>query len=256
MAPKRKSAAPTRANESKRQAMTWNMFDGQTDEMSLGLDVIIDNTSPVADVQSNLVKDDCVNAPSTSLEQSWLSPHLADADHIRGLLDNCHFCEPIHYQLPARKKEWHCKLGEFKLHISGEQPDVIEKIIQGNSGCWLYVDLDHGNHVVYFEKAGPDSGNKTSKKNGESTLYVTCFTEVPSDCLLILSCHPATLVLCGWDKDSALLTLSLHMLEYGVRRRMQPRARNPSRPSNLDISLKRVMEHFYNIPIPGKKKAD
>ena len=296
MAPKRKSAAPTRVDEGKRQMMAWNMFDEPTDELSIGIDVIVDDTVPISD--DLFYPDGLVDLASTSVDLPRSSPHPPDegkrqmmawnmsdeptdelsigidvmvdnstsvdlpqappnppeAAHVlQGFIDNCHIREPAHAKVPAKHDEWHCKLGEFKLLITGAHPEFSDKLRQSSQifqKCWLHVDLDLGNHVVHFD-------NDESRKMGESNLYVTCVTEVPSSCLMILRSPAICLVLRGFSENPTALTLCLHLLPgRKIKGIKNPKfRRNHSDHFDFNQALREVMRYFYNIPIPGKKKS-
>ena len=245
MAPKRKSSAPRRANEGKRQAMTWNMFDGQTADTSIDVDVIIDDTSPTTEEQPRPVKDS-VDPQSTSTKRKWVSPRLAEVEYISGLVDKCCFWKPILKKMPLKPGQWQCKLGEFKLHISGVQPDVIERILHSKHRIVLYIDTVDGDHVMHFEEGVSD------KKKANTTLNVTCFTEMPSACLSLLKFYTIPLVMVGWVSDTALITLSIHMTERAVGRELKyPKQSNRTARTPFCDGVRRIMEYFYNIPYAG-----
>ena len=239
MAPKRKSSVPRRANEGKRQAMTWNMFDGQTADTAVDVDAIIDDTSPKTEEQPRPVEDS-VDPPSTSTKRKGASSRLAIVKHISGLVDKCCFWKPVIKKMPV-KCQWQCKLGEFKLHISGAQPDVIEGFLKSKHRLVLYIDTVDGDHVMHFEDEKTDM-----------TLNVTCFTEMPSASLALLKFYSVPLVMVGWDGDTTLMTLSIHMTEQAVGRELKyPKQSNRSARTAFCEGVRRVMEHFYNIPNAG-----
>ena len=277
MAPKRKSAAPTRADESKRQMMAWNMFDEPTDEPSIGLDVIVDDTVPVSDEllyldglvdlastsvdlpqsspQPELYPDGLVNLTSTTVDLPQSSPQPEAANILQGFIDNCHIREPVYTKVLEKNDEWHCKLGEFKLLlITASHPEFLDKLRRSNQNfqkCWLYVDFNLGNHVVHFE-------DDESCKMGESNLHVTCVTEVPSSCLIILRSPAICLVLRGFNEDPTALTLSLHLLPgrklNGIK--FPKFRRNHFDHFDFNQALREIMRYFYNIPIPGNEVVE
>lgn len=154
---KRKSVVPQRADESKRQLMTWNLAD-------LNHDIVVVNDDDPS-IQQNKEQAEKL------LSEVRGSMHLLEPDSgavcldgeenetkgssdVQALIDECEFYLTVQDSLKVKPNEWTAKLGTIRLklypshgpthRLSRGLPDVPE--------FWLYVNEDNNTrHLVYYE---------------------------------------------------------------------------------------------------------
>ena len=159
---KRKTSAPRRVNDEKRQFMTWNMIDGATSSGSLS---VVSDDDPkllqewenstlsevgqkdhTLDKLSNKETDCCKGVAGTS-------DILNLNDTFNTYLEKCVYCITIVDRLRTKPEEWSCEIGRFDICLISDSHCVAvpQSGLPQCSQCWLYVAEGDDKSMLYFE---------------------------------------------------------------------------------------------------------
>lgn len=252
MTRKRKSV-PQKADESKRQHMSWNMFDGG------GLQVVDDNDPALLlereQSESTMVAAE-TSKPATELTAGPSRASLANLQNsklAKILIDECDFfvgiCSTFSSDL---RDQWNCKLGSFKLQLDSTEtePGQINEALSKCAEFWLYVNKETSNHLVYFEIPENDE-NLTPSTLGHTIVYCQARSDFPLECLTALQVKVIPLVLLNYDVETACLEVGVYAT--GGALTQLKFSSEGARPKHANLAVKMLVNHFYSCQLPGEK---
>ena len=261
---KRKSAAPQRADESKRQQMTWNMLD-------LGNQALV----VVPNNDSTLAQELHMAAMETVPENYQPSTSTSEAENLQGvgksagdpptgsdvcareLIDACDYYLSIYNEVKAKSSEWHCHLGTFRLCLtalqSGHELLVAQSLLNKVPVFWLYVNTETQLHLVYFELSEVEINDKREPDNTKTDpliVYFRATTDAPLpflDSLQTKCCFCLTVE--RYDTEQCQMFLAVHALQ-GALAKLKFTS-DGGRPKRVNSSLQNLMSFFFGLSPQG-----
>lgn len=231
---RKRKAAPCKADEAKRQLMTWNMYDQTADLTIIGdADPSLTNEQLQSQLQTTTRK-------ITETESAEIGQQM-----IKDLIDDCHFYIPLHRQKTVKEKQWCCELGNFHIFTEGAE------IPQAVTLFRLYINRENGQRLLYYETEC-ELAAATSSSNAAEHKQKNCIrvkSDLPALCFEGLNLASFRLYLKGCSDKTNTLKVAVYILESGL--------------TNLDFgseccaqrkvhaTIRQLVRHFYGIKAPG-----
>ena len=243
----KRKGVPKRADEEKRQCMTWNMLDS--------------NAQPTLHILSNedtKASQEVRSEEEASTSQHKLSPvssdfypndpHTVCSKDLAKLIDFCDFYLSVYGKLQGDSTRWHSELGRFTLQLDqtrGQYPIQLPESEQ----FWFYVSEENTASFVYFELEENDENNIPITVATQPFHY-KARTALPYGCLEGLCLKHFQLVSTGYDPDRGEMGIAVYILESLLTKPQFPSEGVRLRKNNC--SLQRIMKYFYGIEYTGK----
>ena len=209
---KRKSAAPRRADEQKRQCLSWNMMDAgaaslvapgnseqtMTQDQQVALLPAMANASPGG--STSTTSDVCHTEAAGSPMQ------------LQDFLSSCQFFLPIVCPSSVEAThEWTCQLGTFDVRLHSRDACSMTDVLENVSEFWLYVSHLLGKSMLYFEL--PENRELWEVLGvSSSVIYFAADIEFPYGCLEALRTKVFKLKISKYDHDSKLIQVMIIIL--------------------------------------------
>ncbi|ELU00238.1 hypothetical protein CAPTEDRAFT_220844 [Capitella teleta] len=229
--PKRKSK-PKRADESKRQLISWNLNDLGRE----GVQVVVDHDPSLA-----------AEMTAATANSSRQLPMPSGTSEIEDLLARCNFYLSIRHSLDD--SEWHCFIASFNIRISHEDLSQVSDAMTQVDSLWLYANSFEPSYYLYHERDAKDPENPSGSSSSQKATF--CFkveSEAPFSCLEALNMKCFELKFMELNSHTRSLELGIYGKE-GILTKLK----FPSegwRPTKKNSSVQTLMSHFYSLRSP------
>ena len=256
---KRKSGAPQRADASKRQQMSWNMYDLANQNLTV---VANDDPSLAAESMVPAIENahglSNTERPSTSADVTQSVDCDTHAEDIRDhddvyamyMMDECDYRLRVHDGVSAKASDWHCHLGSFSVQLSALQSRQEARLSQSLAkfpGCWLYVNSTNRLLLVFFEL---DQDKDNSDMVVSNSMCFQVSTDLPLQCLEALRMKCFCMTLDKYDSSQRHVHIAVHALQGTLTK---PKFwSDGARPKKAQLALQHLMGYFYGLAPLGK----
>ena len=249
MASKRKASLPQRADDTKRQSLSWNLFDDLSNCTSS-----IGNISPLFKFDS-LEKSDIVTdnqavdhdkSIRTSGNKSFRNKKIVIDENLKRLIDECDFFVALHKDPP---RGWHGMIGKFHLQLAEPSATfsvLLDHIIDGLPKFWLYVNRTTQKHLIYIQmgEVGKESENPLNAQ--DKVMYFSALSSLPVECMDGLQLKDFWLKYISSENG---IEIEIYILQQGLTSiRFGCQAVTVKKCSGV---IQRLMAFFYKIHFQG-----
>ena len=249
MASKRKASLPQRADDTKRQSLSWNLFDDLSNCTSS-----IGNISPLFKFDS-LEKSDIVTDNQavdhdkgirTSGNKSFRNKKIVIDENLKRLIDECDFFVTLHKDPP---RGWHGMIGKFHLQLAEPSATfsvLLDHIIDGLPKFWLYVNRTTQKHLIYIQmgEVGKESENPLNAQ--DKVMYFSALSSLPVECMDGLQLKDFWLKYISSENG---IEIEIYILQQGLTSiRFGCQAVTVKKCSGV---IQRLMAFFYKIHFQG-----
>ena len=234
MGRKRKSV-PQKANTTKRQAMTWNMFDHDADLY------ILDDNDPNVRKEGDAPKPGPSGDGNTSVRSEWGALDIG----LQNRIDESDFYLTVTKVLQVKPEEWKCLLGKIDFLLNTNVPKKFPQNFPESDEFWIYAHPE-GRHTVYFEMEKDDGSM--------SVLSYNASTGASMECLDGLQLKAFPLAIAGYDVMTGILSVNVYVTEAALTKLKFSCEAWKAKKTN--IAVQEIMAHFYGTITKGRTQLN
>ena len=253
--PRKRKSVPQRAGETKRQLLSWNMYDNAT-----GDTFVSESTDPTLMKENEQQDGHSIVSEDPHLNHKKADHGQQNEKELQTLVNQTDFYLDI--SRPTDKKSssedsWIGRLGQFNLQLQFDTYDEklqLDNWLRKSTQCWLYVNSATGKHLLYFEfiENNENSSNQSKKK---TFMYLYVRSSISPECLQALK-PKAFHVVMSDTKITADVCIQLDVFAAeacltNLKFSSESTCKG-MRLTKMQQSLQTLMAHFFDLIIPSK----